>query len=101
MTLSLAALAAGRAAITPVDRSDAAPHRATGPQAAYRVELNTASTAELRLLPGLGRVLAERVVEHREAVGGFDRVSDLDAVSGIGPVTLERIRPWVVVAPAR
>lgn len=61
------------------------------------VNLNTASAAELELLPGIGPTLAERIVAHRAANGPFKTLDDLDRVPGIGPRTLERLRGLVSV----
>ncbi|MSU77246.1 MAG: hypothetical protein EXS16_04020 [Gemmataceae bacterium] len=63
------------------------------------LDLNRATKAELRLLPGLGDSLSQRVVEHRQRVGAFRSVDDLRQVSGIGPKTLERLRPYLFVVP--
>ncbi len=54
---------------------------------------NTASAAELEALPGIGPVLARRIVEYRRAHGRFERLEDLLEVQGIGPRMLERLRP--------
>jgi competence protein ComEA len=56
-----------------------------------RLALNHATTAELEALPGIGPALAARIVAGRP----YRSVDDLDAVRGIGPRTLERLRPWV------
>lgn len=56
------------------------------------VDLNTADAVTLEGLPGIGPVLAGRIVEHRETYGPFSSVEDLTAVSGIGPAVLARIR---------
>lgn len=57
-----------------------------------RVSLNTASARELELLlPGVGPVLAARIVAARP----FTHIDDLLEVSGIGPATLEKLRPYV------
>ncbi len=69
------------------------PHQPSGP----RLDLNRATKAELRLLPGLGDTLAQRIVDHRAQHGAFARVDDLGRVSGVGPKTLERLRPWMIV----
>ncbi len=55
------------------------------------VDLNRASVGELEALPGIGPVMAGRIVEHREEVGRFRRVTDLVRVRGIGPAKLERL----------
>jgi competence protein ComEA len=60
------------------------------------VNLNEATAAELRTLPGIGPKLAERILDAR-ARQPFRSVDDLRRVSGIGPKTLERLRPLVAV----
>jgi competence protein ComEA len=56
-----------------------------------RISLNSASPRDLESLPGIGPVLAQRIIESRPFYG----VDELIKVSGIGPVTLERLRPLV------
>lgn len=56
------------------------------------VDINTASAADLEGLPGIGPVLAARIVAHREAHGRFERLEDLLDVEGIGPRLLGRLR---------
>lgn len=56
-----------------------------------RVSLNSASLAELDSLPGIGPVIAERIVQGRP----YATVEELLEVPGIGPATLERLRPLV------
>lgn len=69
------------------------PHRDAAPAAAPAVIcLAGADEAALRLLPGIGPVLAARIVEAR-AQSGFRAIDDLRRVPGIGPVTIERLRP--------
>ncbi|GAA1121384.1 ComEA family DNA-binding protein [Citricoccus alkalitolerans] len=62
-----------------------------GPETAGAVNLNTADVAALEQLPGIGPALAGRIVEHRDHVGPFGSLEDLDAVSGIGPAMMERL----------
>ena len=62
------------------------------PALTARLNVNTATAAELELLPGIGPALAGRIVDDRQANGPFKTVDDLDRVKGIGPKTLERIR---------
>jgi len=61
------------------------------------VDLNRADRAALQGLPGVGPVLAERILEDRKHNGPFRSVEDLRRVKGIGEKTLERIRPHVAV----
>ena len=57
-----------------------------------RVDVNDASNRDLEELPGIGEVLAERIIALRGALGGFLDVEALLRVSGLGPRTLDRIR---------
>jgi competence protein ComEA len=61
------------------------------------IDLNTATVTELDALPGVGPVLAGRIVEWRQANGRFTTVDDLNEVSGIGDATMEKLRPMVRV----
>lgn len=83
----------GAAADGPAGAGGGAPGGAVGSPGP--VNLNTAGLAELDALPGVGPVLAERIVAWRDANGPFLSVEDLDAVSGIGPAMMERLRDLV------
>ena len=61
------------------------------------VDLNRAAAAELEALPGVGPVLAQRIVAHREQHGPFGAVEDLLDVAGIGPAVLDRVAGAVTV----
>ena len=61
---------------------------ATAPQ---RVNINTAGLTELQTLPGIGPVLAQRILDYRQENGPFSALSELTNVSGIGEKTLEGI----------
>ncbi len=61
------------------------------------VDLNSASVTELDGLPGVGPVIAGRIVEWRQAHGRFARVDELAEVGGIGPRLLAQLRPLVRV----
>lgn len=62
---------------------------------AFQVDVNQAAWPELALLPGIGPQLAQRIVADREAHGPFTAVEDLRRVRGIGPKTVERMRPYL------
>jgi len=64
------------------------------------VDLNRAETLELESLPGIGPVLARRILEQRRRVGIFHRVEDLLAVRGVGPRLFSRLQPLVTVSAA-
>ncbi len=61
------------------------------------LDLNRADAGDLLQLPGVGPVLANRIVATRDARGGFRNADDLRTVPGVGPARLERVRPWVRV----
>jgi|GEM_PF-887840 len=66
-----------------------------------RLDLNQANAIELQGLPGIGPVLAQRILAERVR-GPFQSLEDLaERVRGIGPRTAERLRPWVVCSPSR
>lgn len=68
-----------------------------------RLDPNTASDVDLDRLPGVGAATALAIVQERAANGGFRSLDELLRVRGIGPATLERIRPHleVTVIPRR
>jgi competence protein ComEA len=76
-------------------RTPASPARS---RPAPRLDLNRADTLALQALPGVGPALARRIVAAREE-GRFRTLEDLLKVRGIGPATLERLRPLVAVSP--
>jgi competence protein ComEA len=61
------------------------------------VNLNTATLAELQTLPGIGEVLAQRIIEYRERHGGFRAVTDLRQVEGIGDAKFQQLKDRVTV----
>ncbi|MFD6695980.1 helix-hairpin-helix domain-containing protein [Micromonospora aurantiaca (nom. illeg.)] len=79
----------GQAAPGPAAGGSAAP---AGP-----VNLNTATLAQLDALPGVGPVLAQRILDHRDRNGGFRSVSDLRQVDGIGDARYEQLKELVTV----
>ena len=63
----------------------------------YLIDINTADVQALDTLPGIGEVLAERIVAYREAHGPFASVDALDHVEGIGEGKLAPIRRFLTV----
>jgi competence protein ComEA len=96
---SLAQEAAPSSAVAPVQGRLTPPGAgevvARSEQPAGRLQLNRADEPTLDRLPGIGPVLARRIVEHRRAHGPFRSVEELAAVRGIGPRLLDRLRPLV------
>jgi competence protein ComEA len=62
-----------------------------------RVDLNRASREDLESLPGVGPVMAERILKLRQELGRFRTLEELRSVRGIGPATIERIRSVVFI----
>ncbi len=54
---------------------------------------NTATQADLELLPGIGPALATRIIEYRATHAPFKRIEDLDPIKGIGPRLIDKLRP--------
>ena len=65
--------------------------------AALRFNLNTATVEDLKQLPGIGDVLAERIVAYQEAHGGFHRCDELKLVKGIGDIKYAAILEFIYV----
>ena len=65
-------------------------------EATRHVDVNAADVAALERLPGVGPVLAQRIVEERERRGPFHSAEELSRVRGIGPKILEGVKDYVV-----
>ena len=68
-----------------------------------RLDPNVATHDELMLLPGIGPKLAQNIIDYRTAAPAapaFATVEDLDNVARIGPVTVEKLRPYLCFPPA-
>jgi competence protein ComEA len=68
---------------------------ASGPAA--KVNLNTATVQELDALPGIGPVLAQRIVDHRERNGGFKAIGELRSVDGFGAARYDELKDLVTI----
>jgi competence protein ComEA len=75
--------------------------RAEPLSAQFMVDLNKAEWPELAELPEIGPTLAKRIVESRTAAGPFVDHEDLRRVRGVGPLTLERMKPYLLPMPGR
>ncbi len=64
---------------------------------AFPIDLNTATAETLELLPGVGMKTAQRIIDKRSELGGFNSVEELAGVRYIGRHKLDRIRPFVEV----
>lgn len=63
------------------------------------LDVNRASQQDFERLPGIGPILAGRIVEYRETRGGFRDIEQLRRVKGVGKKTFERIREFIAVVP--
>ncbi len=66
-------------------------------QSSEIININTANKAELMTLPKIGPVTAERILHYREDYGAFKLIDNLTRVKGIGPKTLERLKPRITI----
>jgi len=62
-----------------------------------RININTADVKELMKLQGVGRSLAEKIVQYRDAHGPFKKATDLRKVEGVGAGLWEKNRERIVV----
>lgn len=60
---------------------------------AGKININTATAAELEQLDGIGKAKAEAIVQYRKSNGRFSNVEQLSQVKGVGPALVEKNRP--------
>ena len=65
------------------------------------IDLNVGTAQELQALPGIGPILAQRIVDRRKQVGGFQSIQELDQVKGIGTKKLQKLSPFIKISPQK
>jgi len=86
------AVAAGPALAVEGDKGETAKNAPS-----RQIDINKATAVELTAIPGVGTVIAERIVDFRDKQGPFLRVEDLLKIRGIGEKSFQKIRPHVKV----
>ena len=67
------------------------------PDTLGKININTASYEELQGITGVKTVIAQRIIDYRNANGPFDKIEDIKNVKGIGPVTFEKMKDQITV----
>ncbi len=65
----------------------------------FKVDVNLSPPDSLELVPGIGPVLAGRIISFRDSAGPFAKLDDVMKVEGIGRVTFEKIKPYLEIHP--
>lgn len=69
----------------------------SSPNISGKININTASAAELDELPGVGEAIAKKIVEYREYNGNFSSIEEIKNVSGIGDSKFEKMKDYICV----
>ena len=95
--LSDAGIAKAQKNATQKDAEKEKPEAPPAPAPKGAINLNSATVDQLETLPGVGRKMAERIVEYRQKSGGFKKIEDLMNVKGIGEKNFLKLKPLVSV----
>ena len=83
--------------LPPEPAETAAPSQEAASGSSGLININTATAAQLDTLPGIGPVLAQRIIDYRQANGPFTSLSQLMLVEGIGEKRLADILPLITI----
>lgn len=72
--------------------------RLTTEENRFQLDINDATWVEWMQLSGVGETLARRIVEDRVQNGPFSEIDEIQRIHGIGPKTVEQLRPWLSCA---
>lgn len=67
------------------------------PSSSQKININAAGIGELDSLPGIGPAYAQRIIDYRNANGGFKSIEDIQKVKGIGPKTFEKMKDKITI----
>ena len=95
LVLALVGAAAG-----PVAAAQPAAPKASASEA-RPIDINTADSAALESVPGIGKSLSQRILSFREKNGPFQSVDDLLKIQGIGEKSIQKQRPYLTVSKAK
>jgi competence protein ComEA len=85
---------------TPLPRTTSAPPTSgSGPSPEGKININTASLADLETLPRIGPAIAQRIIDYRTQNGPFPSIEAITNVKGIGPATFAQIKDLITVGP--
>jgi competence protein ComEA len=86
---------------TAQEKAPARPAASAAPVVKSPVNINTATTAEFEVLPGIGARTAARIVEYRQKNGPFKKVEDLMNVRGVGEKSFLKLKPQLTVGMSK